>query len=95
MLVGHLVASLPSTFFFAGGVWLSGLLTRPDNIQFAPLAAGVLLGWGWWLVVLPRWRRWALRHGAPEERVRRLANRTLLTWPRLEEVERLRRRTRK
>jgi hypothetical protein len=90
VLVGHLWCSVPSTLFFVAAVWLSGMFTHPDNILWIPLVVGVVAGWIWFAVTVPRWRRWALRRGAPEERTRKLAKRTLLNWPTEEEADRFR-----
>jgi hypothetical protein len=42
---------------------------------------GAIVGWLWWSITVPRWREWAKANGADEERTQKLAERTLLVWP--------------
>ena len=67
-----------------------GFLDQPDG-SLAWLGVGCLflllgvvgsgLGWLWWAFTVPRWRQWALRNGAPPERLQLLAVATGLVWP--------------
>jgi hypothetical protein len=80
VLVGHLVVTLPVVAIIAA-VGAVGYLT------FGPLGLGIglivgsFVAWPWWSWCVPRWRAWALAHGAPGERLQRLAAATMLVWP--------------
>jgi len=43
--------------------------------------AGIALGWQWYLVGLPSWKKWLMGKGAQEEEVDALAHHSGLAWP--------------
>ena len=45
-------------------------------------ALGFVLAWLWWSLAVPRWRTWALTHGADPERLQQLGQRAGVVWPR-------------
>jgi hypothetical protein len=77
VLLGHLVVNGPvvGIICLAGAVGLA--------LGSAPFGAlvGIVPGWVYWSLAVPRWRRWALARGAPPERTQQLAAATGLTWP--------------
>ena len=79
ILVGWLVVNLPVIFIILG-VSLIGVAIDPRGWQ-PSLIAGAFLGWVWWSYTIPRWRRWALRRGAPADKLQRWAVVAGLTWP--------------
>jgi hypothetical protein len=67
-----------------------GFLERPGEplawlgVGCFLLLLGVIgfgLAWLWWAFTVPRWRQWALKNGAPPERLQQLAVATGLVWP--------------
>ena len=94
ILRGHLVVSLPSLLVFAATYGLGELIgfaikdmglatqSNPLLIVRVPFLLGAFISsWVWWSIFVPRWRRWALRNGAPAEQLHRWAVRTGLEWP--------------
>jgi hypothetical protein len=79
VLFGHLFITIPVlvimlSFFFFGRAFAS-------TLSYLLLLVGFILGWLWWSFTVPRWRRWALRNGAPADRLHKLAVATGLVWP--------------
>jgi hypothetical protein len=88
VLFGHLVVTLP-VFAIIGLTTLTIYLVvgpPPGVFSLFVIDVGVLVGaavgWLWWSASVPRWREWAKRNGADEDRTQLLAQRTLLVWPR-------------
>ena len=93
ILLGHLVVNVPVLFIILSGLafgFLLGFAIRAvlsgfsDNV-FVVLVlicflSGISLAWLWWSFSVPRWRRWALQHGAPAEQLHRWAVLTGLEW---------------
>lgn len=90
---GHLAATLPAllvviaVFLFCAH-WIAQPMRPPApsyRLYFERLgmvSAGALAaGWLWWSVAIIRWRLWVKSRGADETETRRLAQRTLLLWP--------------
>ena len=77
VLVGHLVVNVPVVAIMC----LGGVV----GLAFgnAPVGAlvGIVPGWIFWSLAVPRWRRWALARGAPADRTQQIAAATGLTWP--------------
>jgi hypothetical protein len=79
ILIGHVCVN--------GGVLLvmlaSVFICRFFNLLNFPIALGLgaVLGWPWWSVSVPRWRRWALAKGVDAEQLQKWGVRTGLVWP--------------
>ena len=81
VLLGHLIVILPVLSIIALGYVLGYFLSGPVWAMIG-LVLGVTLAWLWWAVSVPRWREWAKRRGADEERTQFLGQRSGLVWPR-------------
>jgi hypothetical protein len=81
VLIGHLVINIPVLAIIAATSVL-GLLVFSAGHLLIIVAVAVVPGWLYWSAAVPRWRRWSLRKGADAEQVERLAQYTLLVWPR-------------
>ena len=92
---GHLFVTLPVLVIIgsvAEGVSLlvgpasesngTPLLNLFHEIRF-PIGGfiGAAIAWIWWSIFIPRWRVWSRNRGADVEQTQRLAERTLLVWP--------------
>ena len=80
--IGHLWITLPGVILFFGTFFLVSILMNVTGPQLVPAIAGLVVGWVWWGVMAPKWRQWALAHGAPYEKLKSLAIYTGLTWAR-------------
>ena len=77
ILVGHLVITFPALC-----IWFIMLLIFLSfNVAFN---LGVLFGaafaWAYWSFVTPRWRYWAIEHGADPDKLSKWGMLTLLTF---------------
>ena len=94
ILVGQLIVNLPVMLITLGayGVGIALLLTLVDKFPFFQgwgfligilvlIIIGPLVGWLWWSFSVPRWRKWALRRGVPEDQLQKWAVSTGLVWP--------------
>jgi len=94
ILVGQLIVNLPVMLIILGayGVGIPLLLTLVDKFLFFQgwgfligilvlIIIGPLVGWLWWSFSVPRWRKWALRNGVPEDNLQKWAVSTGLVWP--------------
>jgi hypothetical protein len=95
VLCGHLVVTLPVLLIIGLITAIVSFLIGPSSGhegEFAmrllhterlPIGGfiGVIVGWLWWSLSVPLWRKWARVHGADEEQTQQLAVRTLLVWP--------------
>ena len=94
ILVGQLVVNLPVMLIIFGvfgvGIVLivaleASLPSLPGWIFFLGVLAliiiGPLIGWLWWSFSVPRWRKWTLFNGVPEEKLQKWAVATGLVWP--------------
>jgi len=93
---GHLVVTVPELVVVGAGIVLGYLwLGWPLGVGLGAVAGGAI-AWLWWSATVPRWREWARRGGADEDRTQYLAQWTGLVWPKgffLEKTEfRLRKR---
>ncbi|MDQ3818791.1 MAG: hypothetical protein M3362_14085 [Acidobacteriota bacterium] len=79
ILVGQLFVTLP-VLIIMFGILLFGVTIKRD-LWWLFLAIGFFLGWVWWSFTISRWRRWAIRRGAPADRLQKWAVATGLTWP--------------
>ena len=79
ILVGHL--------FVTGGVFIvmgvTIFICHTFELLSFPIAAGVgaIVAWPWWSLTVPKWRRWALEHGADAEQLQKVGVLTGLVWP--------------
>jgi len=84
VLIGHLVASIPVFLIilsFAVGGFIISLRFSGLKFFLISTAFGFVLSWLWLSLVVPRWRQWALEHGAPAEQLHKIAVATGLVWP--------------
>ncbi len=94
ILVGQLIVNLPVILiilglFAIGIVLLLVLDTRFPSLPgwsfllgvLAIIIIGPLVGWLWGSFSVPRWRKWALRNGVPEDKLQKWAVITGLVWP--------------
>jgi len=94
ILVGQLIVNLPVMLIILGvyGVGIVLLLVLVDKFPslqgwlflvgiLVLIILGPLVGWVWWSFSVPRWRRWALQNGAPEDKLQKWAVATGLVWP--------------
>jgi hypothetical protein len=79
-LVGHLTLTVPAIAAIVL-VPLFGLRMFGPFLFFYYLAAGIAIGWQWYLVALPNWKKWLTGKGAQQEEVDALAHRSGLAWP--------------
>ena len=94
ILVGQLVVNLPVILIILGvfGIGIVLLLVVEARFPSLPgwsfllgvlalIIIGPLAGWVWWSFSVPRWRKWALRNGATENKLQKWAVATGLVWP--------------
>jgi hypothetical protein len=76
VLAGHALVTLPALVIVTGFT-ICGRLFIPKYWLLIFLV-GLVFAWLWSSFFVPRWRRWALRRGAPPDRLYKLASATLL-----------------
>jgi hypothetical protein len=79
-LVGHLTLTAPAI----AGILLVpffGLRMLGPSLFLYYVMASIALGWQWYLVALPNWKKWLTAKGAQPEGVDALAHRSGLAWP--------------
>jgi hypothetical protein len=93
ILVGQLVVNLPvliiifaiSSVGIVFTTFLGLTLSFPGWVfplgTIVSVAIGALIGWIWWSFSVPRWRKWALQKGTPEDQLQKWAMITGLVWP--------------
>ena len=94
ILIGQLVVNIPVFIIiliisgigiFMALVLVAMIPSLPDWAYFLgimlPVIIGASVGWLWWSFSVPRWRRWALQNGAPEDQLQKWAVLTGLVWP--------------
>jgi hypothetical protein len=79
VLIGHLIVTVPVLIIILGISFLGRILAPSYSFLF--LFVGFILAWAWWSLMVPRWRRWALKNGAPADRLQKWAAATGLVWP--------------
>jgi hypothetical protein len=79
VIIGHLLVNVP---VIALVVILSvvGMVMFGRAGFYGGAFIGAVVGWLWWSLTVPRWRRWALKRGAPPDKLQTLAQRTGLVW---------------
>ena len=81
VLRGHLLVTLPVfALAIVCGLAARVMLGRSRGAIGALL--GFVLGWLWWSLMIPRWRRWAERQTSDPAEVQRVAQQTFLVWKR-------------
>lgn len=80
VLLGHLIVNLPVLGIIGLGYVLGYVVAGPIWGMIG-LLLGVMVAWLWWSISVPRWREWAKRRGADEERTQFLGQRSGLVWP--------------
>ena len=78
--VGHLVVNVPVLAIIVLA-YVVGLISIGPVGAILCLFVGIALAWVWWSAMVPRWREWARRRGADEDRTQQLAQVTGLVWP--------------
>jgi hypothetical protein len=94
ILIGQLIVNLPALIIVFGvsGVGIAfvflmkAVLSSFSDSTFligalVSIIIGALIGWLWWSFSVPRWRKWALQNGAPEDKLQKWAVITGLVWP--------------
>ncbi len=93
ILIGQLVINLPILIIFLGvsGIGIFFFLVFFASLQsfqgwalfvrlLTPIIIGGAVAWLWWSFFVPRWRRWALQNGVPEDKLQKWAVITGLVW---------------
>lgn len=80
ILVGHLILTLPAVAAILLASFF-GLRMFGPFLFFYYLMVGIAIGWQWYLVALPNWKKWLTGKGAQPEEVDALAHRSGLAWP--------------
>jgi hypothetical protein len=78
--IGHLVVNVPVVAIIGLGSLL-GYILRGPVWAMVGFFLGLIAGWFWWSMSVPRWREWAKRQGADEERTQLLGEKSGLVWP--------------
>jgi len=81
VVLGHLMVNLP-IFLILGVYFISMVIFFPDRLVFwiVFFLASIVIIFVWCSFSLPRWYRWAIKHGSPEDRLRKIAIFTGLAW---------------
>ena len=77
VVIGHAWITGPTLLLLGAGALLARSLDARPSL--GALLGGVV-AWGWWSLMVPRWRGWATSRGADPDEVQRLGERTLLLW---------------
>jgi hypothetical protein len=87
VLLGHLLVTGPLLIIFAV-FYVAGRILAPHSLLWF-LLAGFIAAFLWRSFTVPRWRRWALKRGAPPDQMQNLAAATGLVWPKGSVFEKL------
>lgn len=79
-LVGHLTLTVPAVAAILLAPFF-GLRMFGPFLFFYYLMVGIAIGWQWYLVALPNWKKWLTGKGAQPEEVDALAHCSGLAWP--------------
>jgi hypothetical protein len=79
-LVGHLVMTAPAIAAILLIPFFSLYMFGPFLFIFYVMT-GIGIGWQWYLVALPNWKKWLTGKGAQQEEIESLARRSGLAWP--------------
>ncbi len=80
VVVGHLTLTAPATAAILL-VPVLGLRIFGPSLFVYYVLAGVTVGWQWYSVALPGWKKWLVRKGVQDDEVERFARRAGLVWP--------------
>ena len=80
VVVGHVTLTVPAIAAILLVPFLGLRMFGPFLLVYYVLA-GMTVGWQWYSVALPGWKRWLARKGVQEEEVEHLAHHAGLTWP--------------
>lgn len=78
--IGHLVVNVPALAVIVIAFVVARLHTGVGETLVVLIAAAGM-GWLWWAFSVPRWRRWAISHGADPRELQRIGQKTGLVWP--------------
>jgi len=78
ILIGHLIITVPIIIIFLG--IFQGRRIFGDYWLILAIVVFVL-AWLWWSYIVPRWRQWAIKKGAPADKLHQAAVATGLEWP--------------
>jgi len=81
VILGHLMVNLP-VFIVLGVYFVSMVIFFPDQLAFwiVFLLFSIVIIFMWSSFSLPRWYSWAIKHGSPDDRLRKIAISTGLAW---------------
>jgi hypothetical protein len=80
VVVGHLVLTAPAIAVVLLGPFFGLRMFGPFLFLYY-LMAGIALGWQWYRVALPGWKKWLTGQGAQQKEVDVLADQSGLAWP--------------
>jgi hypothetical protein len=79
LIVGWLWVNIPVVVIILGVLLVGASIEM--RLWWLFLIIGTFLGWTWWSFTIARWRKWAINHGAPPNRLQKWAVIVGLTWP--------------
>jgi len=79
-LVGHLTLTAPAIVGIIL-IPLFGLYMLGPSLFIYYVMIGIAIGWQWYLVALPMWKKWLMGKGVQQEEIDSLARRSGLAWP--------------
>ena len=80
VLVGHLILTGPAAAAILLVPFFALRMFGPFNLVYY-FAAGIVLGWQWYLLALPLWKKWLTEKSACPEEIDSLVVRAGLAWP--------------
>ncbi len=78
-VIGHLIFTVPAIAALLLVPFLGLRMFGPFLFVYYVLA-GMTLGWQWYVVTLPGWKRWLARNSVQDEEADQLAHRAGLAW---------------
>jgi hypothetical protein len=81
VILGHLIVNVP-IFLILGVYFILMVIFFPDRLflWIVFLLISIVCIYAWSSFSLPRWYSWAIKHGSPEDRLRKIAISTGLAW---------------
>ena len=81
LIIGHLVVNGPVLAIILAGAYVGRVLASGAGRGTALGGmVGAIVAWPWWSLAVPRWRAWALAHGANPDELQRFGVMTGLLW---------------
>jgi hypothetical protein len=80
VVVGHLTLTIPAIAAIILVPFFGLRMFGPFFFVYY-LLAGAAVGWQWYSVALPSWKKWLAERGADREEIDNLAHRAGLAWP--------------